>query len=268
LNERIIFLGTGNAAVTECYNTCFAIQRDKGYFLVDTGGGNGILTQLKRVEIPLSAVHDIFISHGHTDHLLGVIWLIRMIGSQIERGSYKGKLKIYATAELLQTIQKIAELTIQKKILKLFGQRICLKKIKDGQTKKIMDYQVTFFDIRSTKEPQLAFTIKLFNGKKLAFLGDEPYYRHEKRYVYKADWLLHEAFCLYDEREKFLPYEKSHVTVKEACENATALNVSNLVLYHTEDKNIKKRKALYGHEAKEYYDGNVFIPDDLEVLNL
>jgi ribonuclease Z len=46
------------------------------------------------------------------------------------------------------------------------------------------------------------------------------------------------------------------------------LNVSNLVLYHTEDKNIKKRKALYGHEAKEYYDGNVFIPDDLEVLNL
>ncbi|WKY45875.1 MBL fold metallo-hydrolase [Eubacteriaceae bacterium ES2] len=268
MNERIIFLGTGNAAVTECYNTCFAIQQGKHYFLVDAGGGNGILTQLKRADIPLTAVHDIFISHGHTDHLLGVIWLIRMIGSQIERGSYKGKLKIYAVAELLKTIKKIAKLTIQEKILKLFDQRICFKKIKDGQTKKIMDYSVTFFDIRSTKEPQFAFVIELLNGKKLAFLGDEPYYKHEKKYVFKADWLFHEAFCLYKERDTFSPYEKSHVTVKEACENAKSLEVSNLVLYHTEDKNIEKRKELYKREAKKFYSGKVFIPDDLETLNL
>lgn len=42
--EKIIILGTGNAAVTKCYNTCFAIQNEDEYFLVDTGGGNGILT--------------------------------------------------------------------------------------------------------------------------------------------------------------------------------------------------------------------------------
>ena len=37
--EKLIMLGTGNAAVTKCYNTCFALQDNEDYFLVDTGGG-------------------------------------------------------------------------------------------------------------------------------------------------------------------------------------------------------------------------------------
>ena len=36
---KITFLGTGNAAVTEYYNTCFAMCEDKDVFLVDAGGG-------------------------------------------------------------------------------------------------------------------------------------------------------------------------------------------------------------------------------------
>ena len=41
---KITMLGTGNAMVTECYNTCFVLseqQQDLQYFLVDAGGGNG-----------------------------------------------------------------------------------------------------------------------------------------------------------------------------------------------------------------------------------
>ena len=73
MSERLIILGTGNAAVTRCYNTCFAIQQGEDYFLVDAGGGNGILTQLERADIRLTQIHEVFISHGHTDHLLGLI---------------------------------------------------------------------------------------------------------------------------------------------------------------------------------------------------
>ena len=46
------------------------------------------------------------------------------------------------------------------------------------------------------------------------------------------------------------------------------MNVKNLLLYHTEDKNIKKRKELYTAEGKQYYQGNLYIPDDLEVIEL
>ena len=69
--EKLILLGTGNAAVTKCYNTCFAIQKNETVFLVDTGGGNGILTQLEKAGIELDQIHEIFISHEHTDHNAG-----------------------------------------------------------------------------------------------------------------------------------------------------------------------------------------------------
>ena len=36
--EKLIVLGTGNASVTKCYNTCSIIQDEKGkYFMIDAG---------------------------------------------------------------------------------------------------------------------------------------------------------------------------------------------------------------------------------------
>ena len=45
---KLTMLGTGNAMVTECYNTCFILSQENQYFLVDGGGGNGLLKQLKK----------------------------------------------------------------------------------------------------------------------------------------------------------------------------------------------------------------------------
>jgi len=44
--------------------------------------------------------------------------------------------------------------------------------------------------------------------------------------------------------------------------------LQKLVLWHTEDKNIEQRKQLYTTEGKIYYKGNVFVPNDLEVIEL
>ena len=40
---ELTMLGTGNALVTECYNTCFVLQEDQQYFMVDGGS-------LKKIE--------------------------------------------------------------------------------------------------------------------------------------------------------------------------------------------------------------------------
>lgn len=76
-HSELIMLGTGNAAVTHCYNTCFAIRTGKKTFLVDAGGGNGVLTQLEKAEIRLTEIQDMFIAHAHTDHILGAVWVLR-----------------------------------------------------------------------------------------------------------------------------------------------------------------------------------------------
>jgi len=101
MQETLIMLGTGNATVTKCYNTCFAIQEEQEYFLVDTGGGNGILAQLEKASIPLQNIHNIYISHEHIDHLLGIIWLIRVIATKMKQNQYKGNLNIYCHTDLV-----------------------------------------------------------------------------------------------------------------------------------------------------------------------
>ena len=266
--EKLILLGTGNAAVTKCYNTCFAIQNKEEYFLVDTGGGNGILTQLEKAQIPIESIHHIFISHEHTDHVLGVVWMIRIIGTAMNKGGYEGDLYIYCHEKLVDTILTISRLTVAKKFFKFVGERIFVVPVQDKEVVKVLDYEVQFFDICSDKTKQYGFTMKLLNGKKFTFIGDEYYRECEYLYAKDADWFLHEAFCLYRDREIFKPYEKFHTTVKEACENATMLGVKNLILYHTEDKHLTERKKLYLEEGMAYFKGNLFVPDDLDVVEL
>ena len=46
------------------------------------------------------------------------------------------------------------------------------------------------------------------------------------------------------------------------------LNVKNLLLWHCIDNDIEKRKELFTKEAKEYFQGNVYVPDDLDEIEL
>ena len=51
----------------------------------------------------------------------------------------------------MDTISTICRLTIQGKFYKMIGSRIFLVPVEDGETVHILDYDVTFFDILSTK---------------------------------------------------------------------------------------------------------------------
>ena len=267
--EKLIVLGTGNALATRCYNTCFAIDDGEGHhFLVDAGGGNGILRQLEDAHIPLETIHAMHVTHAHCDHILGVVWMIRAIGTKIKAGGYEPPFDIITRAERIPEIVRMCEITLEKKFCDLLGHEIRLIPIDNHVCKPVYGYEVEFFDIHSTKAPQTGFTLRLHNGRKLTCLGDEPYNPLCEAYVAGSDWMLCEAFCLYGDRERFKPYEKHHSTVKDAGELAESLGIPHLVLWHTEDKTIATRKAAYTAECKRYYSGDVHVPDDLEVIQL
>lgn len=265
---KLTVLGTGNAAVSECYNTCFALSEGDEHFLIDAGGGNRILKVLGDTNIPLSNIHDIFVTHEHVDHVLGIIWLIRIIGQRMNQGKYDGELTIYCHSELSEKIQAIARMTIQQKVCRHMGGRIRFDIVESGDSRNILGLPVTFFDIASTKAKQFGFAMRLPDGKKFTCVGDEPYNEVNYEYVKGSDWLLHEAFCLFGEADKFKPYEKHHSTVKEACQLAENLGIPNLLLYHTEETHLRERKKLYTKEGSRYYHGNLYVPDDLETFEL
>ena len=265
---KLTILGTGNAKVTKCYNTCFVLNKDKEYFMIDGGGGNTILKQLEDAGISWKEISTIFVTHKHIDHLLGIIWMLRMYCQGMARGQFGGEVTIYGHDEVISLLKQMAEMLLTPKETKFIGDKVHLEEVKDGEDRTILGHRVTFFDILSTKAKQFGFSMEYAEGKKLTCCGDEPYNECEQKYAKNSSWLLHEAFCLFSQADKFKPYEKHHSTVKDACELAQKLEAENLILYHTEDKNISRRKELYTEEGRQYYKGNLWIPDDLETYKL
>lgn len=265
---KLTMLGTGNALVTECYNTCFILEDNGQLFMVDGGGGNAILHQIKHAGYDWMNIRHIFVTHKHVDHLMGIIWMVRMICQFMDHGEYKGEAYIYSHREVLNLIRELADKLLQKKEAAFIDKRLHLVEVKDGESLEMIGHDFTFFDIQSTKAKQYGFCMNIGNGKRLTCCGDEPLTTVVEHYAAGSEWMLHEAFCLYSQAEIFDPYEKHHSTVKDACELGERLGVKNLLLYHTEDKNLADRKRLYAEEGTEYFSGTLWIPDDLESLEL
>ena len=256
-------LGTGNATVTLCYNTCFVLETSSTRLLVDAGGGNGVLGQLKKVGIAISDIHHLYVTHAHTDHVLGVIWVIRMVA---QCKGYEGKLHVYSHDKVLHVVKTIIDMILAKKQLAKVAERVVFHELKDGDTFEVGDMKLTCFDIHSTKEKQFGFRAELPNHIVLACLGDEPYNSLNRPYVENADWMMCEAFCLYADHDIFKPYEKCHSTALDAGKLAAELHVKNLILYHTEEKTLATRRETYTKEAAENFKGRIIVPDDLEEI--
>ncbi len=191
-----------------------------------------------------------------------------MICQSMNHGEYEGEANIYAHEEVIDLISDMVGKLLLPKEVRFIGERLHLITVEDGEKKIINDREVIFFDIKSTKAKQFGFSMELDSGKKFVCCGDEPYNSCEEVYAKGCDWLLHEAFCLYSQADIFDPYEKHHSTVKDACQLAEKLGVRNLVLYHMEDKNLKNRKELYRAEGSGYFSGNLYVPDDLETIEI
>lgn len=270
--NKITMLGTGSATVSQIYNTCFVLQTPSTLMLVDAGGGNGILSQLKKVNVQISDIHHLFVTHAHTDHVLGVIWVIRMVA---QCKGYEGLLHVYGNDKVMKVIKTIIDMILAKKQLAKVAERVVFHQLEDGDCFEVGDMKLECFDIQSTKEKLFGFRAELpsssdESGKPLvlACLGDEPYNEQNRRYIVGADWMMCEAFCLYADRDTFKPYEKCHSTALDAGKLAEELGVKNLILYHTEEKTLANRKENYTREAAENFKGRIFVPDDLEVIEL
>lgn len=264
----LTMLGTGHALTTECYNTCFVLEEQGKYFMVDGGGGSGIFRQFKRAGLNWFEMHEIFVTHRHMDHLMGILWMVRMICQSMAHGKYRGEVRIYAHEEVTSLIRDFIPRLLTENEARFLNDTLHLVSVSDGQTREINGCPTTFFDIQSTKAKQFGFCLSLPSGGKLTCCGDEPYHPCEEPYAKNSKWLLHEAFCLHAQADVFRPYEKSHSTVKDACERAEALGVENLILYHTEDTNLPERKRRYTEEGKQYFSGSLYIPDDLQTIPL
>ena len=265
--EKLIMLGTGHGTVINSYNTCFLLQNDNNNLLVDTGGSIRIIENLKAKGYKLSDIHDIFISHCHTDHILGLCWMFKKLAVLFINGEYKDKINIYCNSEVAESINKLISAVFPSKLQEVTNENIVIHILSDGDKLNIAGLDITFFDVHAKANLLYGFETILSTGKKLVFLGDETCNPILYNKLKDADYVMHEAFCLDSEEDIPQIIKEVHSTVKSVCQAMEPLNIKNLILYHTEDSH-KNKKELYMNEAKLYFNGNVIVPDDLDEIIL
>lgn len=265
--NKITMLGTGNGGTLDSYNTCFVIQNDKGNFLVDTGGGIEVIKRLKCIDIQLADIKNIFISHSHTDHILGIFWIFKKISRLAMHGKITDKINIYCNDVVYEAITEVSKYILPSKLMEAVYTITNFVILNDGDKHTICDVEYEFFDIKAKGTKQFGFEAML-NDKRFVFLGDETLNPMLYDRVKNADYVTHEAFCLDEEENIFHAYEKNHSTAKSASKVMNELGVKNLILYHTEDSHGADRKGLYTKEGQENFNGNVIVPNELESIDI
>lgn len=268
MNPTITMLGTGSAFPTRSYNSCFLLRDNGLMLLVDAGGGNGILARLREAGTDASALRHFFVSHAHTDHILGAVWILRAAAQRMREGGETERLHLYGNSDVVEALRTICRLTLHTADYKRVEEATDFHTVADGDCIDIDGHRTEFFDVRSMNVRQTGFRLQLDNGLTLAATGDEALTAHNAEAVRGADWLVCGAFCRYADRDIYQPYEKHHYTVADVARTAQETGIPNLVLVHCEDRSLPRREELYRSEAAGLYGGNLIVPEDGRVIDL
>ena len=226
MNFELIMIGTGSAFPRHSYNSCYVIKSHGGLMLV------------------------------------GAVWLIRGIINMSKDGENCGSLHVYGNSSICNALRVICQLTFLASDYALFTKNVELVEIAEESSLTINDTLIECFDVYSKNVAQTGFRMTFDCGEKLACLGDESLTEDNLKKIKGCDTLICGAFCRYEDKEIYKPYEKHHHTVRDVAILAEKAKVKNLVLVHSEDDNLENRQELYRAEASKYYSGNVFIPVD------
>lgn len=256
---QIVMLGTGHGKALNCYNYCFLLKINNTNLLVDSGNGIQIINQLKKVDMKVEDIDNIFISHAHMDHIFGLIWIIRFLCPKYYNGTISKKINIYGNEDVIKKIHILIKLFIPRDFNNVIKEKLIFIKLKDNQNFEISNAKITAFEIKSRNIEEFGLKIE-YNNKSIIYLGDERYDNINEKYIIDCDYVFMDARDINNEPNS------AHSTVEYSAKIAQNYHIKNLILSHCNDNDLKNRKKTFKSEASKYYSGNVFVPNDLEKI--
>ncbi len=274
----VTFLGTGAACPTVERNVSgLALMREGEMMLFDCG--EGTQRQMMRYGVGFS-FSEIFFSHYHSDHLLGVIGLFRTMGL-LDR---KDGVTLYGPKPAQKIITHALSVGVERTKFP-----VEIVEVKPGDRLKRKEYDISVFETEhridtvgyalverdrlGRFDPEVAKSLGVLEGplwgllhrgqsvtlpdgrvvppdaivgpprpgRTVVYSGDTRPCNGVRKAAAGADLLIHEATFGSDERERAV--ETGHSTAREAAELARDVGVKRLVLTHI--------SARYNRDAPE-----------------
>ena len=262
--------------------------------------GEGTQRQMMRYGVTF-AFDDIFFTHFHADHFLGVIGLVRTLGLQ----GRTEPLRLVGPRGAKKLLGEALALGVERQAF-----AVDIAEVEPGQAQQRDGYELRVFDVehgggaigyalveserlgrfdperaRSLGVPEGPLWGKLQHGqavrlddgrevtpetivgpprpgRKLVYSGDTRPCASTVEAARGADLLVHEATFSEEERDR--AKETAHATAKEAAEVAKAAGVRKLVLTHLSAR-YSRDAAVLLDEARAVFPETVVAKDGLEI---
>jgi ribonuclease Z len=200
---KVTLLGTGTPRpVIDRFGPSTLIQTDKGNFLFDCG--RGVSQRLWQLNIPLREVTHLFLTHLHSDHVVGIpdFWLTSWLPTNY--GRRKVPLRIWGpqgTKEMMSYLEKAFQVDMRIRIedekLPPEGFATLVEDIAEGVVYDKDGMKITAFNVDhgpaiTAISPTFGYRID-YAGRSVVLSGDTRFNENLIRYSQGVDLLVHEV---------------------------------------------------------------------------
>ena len=203
---RVTLLGTGSPPpVMRRFGPGVLIQAGGKHLLIDNG--RGVTQRLWQLGIKLGAVDALFITHLHSDHIVGIpdLWLTGWLEPSFAQR--KGPFRVYGpagTQNLMDGLAKAFDWDIKARIadqnLDPANIKSEVTEVKEGVVYEQAGVKVTAFEVNHGDLLKPAFGYRIdFGGRSVTISGDTKFNENLIKHATGTDLLIHQVAAMREE---------------------------------------------------------------------
>lgn len=195
---RVTLLGTGAPPpVLDRFGPSTLVEVGTEKFIFDAG--RGAMQRLHQLQIPFAKITGVFLTHHHSDHLVGFtdLWLTGWIGRPW--GKRAVPLKVWGpagTKEMMEHLPKafFVDIRVRSKSYPPEGVKLEAEEIREGVVYDHAGVRVSTFEVDHGGEELPAFGYRVdYHGRSAVLSGDTTFNENLIRNAQGADLLVHEV---------------------------------------------------------------------------
>jgi len=268
---KVTLLGTGAPPpVMNRFGPSTLVEAGSEKFIFDAG--RGAMQRLFHLKIPFADVTGLFLTHHHSDHVVGIpdLWLTGWIGRPW--GQRKVPLRVWGpvgTKEMMSHLAQAYQVDIRVRSENYPPQGVSVhaEDITEGVVYEKGGLKVTAFEVDHGSEILPAFGYRIdYAGRSAVLSGDTTFNENLIRFSQGADLLVHEVAATTEDllrtTEQFKRITKNHTTPEQAGEVFTRVRPKLAVYTHILLFGPFKDKDLIPATRKRY-SGPLEVGEDL-----